>query len=408
MTQFSQYEYGFEIEDILKQFFSLIDKSIVMRYEKVENERRLVQTITPFYKFATKNRALLLSLNSTKNFALPCVVVEVTGIKADKDRLAAKNSIISRYNHNISEGYNRPTPISISVTLNIITKFKSDLFQIYGNLASQFQPECFISWMVPTNQGIKGVEELRNKVEWDFNLQIESKETLKESDEDRFIGKMTFTIQGWMFHNHRECQGRAILDIGTTALVTNELENRLDGLIEEAAPLSSLYGELYKNPRQFATAHIRILKAFVSVPHNNRFYHFRIQKDNYDTFNLSGDVWAFESNGQKKRKDYFITFDGYNLNEAKALLVPKEKFPEDVITVDFSEMNSKINPKIGESSPKKSQVKGYPLEVVSQSNNTLTVKLPNILYRGDFDIVLYDTIDYDNFSDAEGFTLIAN
>jgi hypothetical protein len=29
------YEYGFEIEDILKQFLALIDKSIIMRYEKV-------------------------------------------------------------------------------------------------------------------------------------------------------------------------------------------------------------------------------------------------------------------------------------------------------------------------------------------------------------------------------------
>jgi hypothetical protein len=35
------YEYGFEIESILKQFFALIDKSVVVRYEKVENERRL-------------------------------------------------------------------------------------------------------------------------------------------------------------------------------------------------------------------------------------------------------------------------------------------------------------------------------------------------------------------------------
>ena len=38
----TQYEYSFEIEDILKQFIALIDKAIVTRYEKVENERRLV------------------------------------------------------------------------------------------------------------------------------------------------------------------------------------------------------------------------------------------------------------------------------------------------------------------------------------------------------------------------------
>jgi hypothetical protein len=73
--------------------------------------------------------------------------------------------MINRFNGLSIEGYKRPTPISISVSVNIITKYKSDLFQIYGNLASQFQPECFISWMVPTNDTqIKTVEELRDRL----------------------------------------------------------------------------------------------------------------------------------------------------------------------------------------------------------------------------------------------------
>lgn len=405
MTDVKQYEYGFEIEDILKQFFALIDKSIVMRYEKVENERMLVQTITPFYKFATKNRALLLSLDSAKNFALPCVVVEVTGIKADKERLAAKNNIITRYKNNLLEGYARPTPITISVSLNIITKYKSDLFQIYGKLATQFQPECFISWIVPTNIGIKGVEELRNKVEWDFNLNIESKESLKETDEDRFIGKMSFTIQGWMFHNHRECQNGTILDIGTTQLISNELENRIDGLINHAVPLTSKYGSLYANPREFANAHVRILKAFVTVPFNNNHYYFRIQKDNYDSFALKGLIKDYQNNSLPKERDYYITFDGYNLNDAKAFFVPLNECNEKMEVFDYSGLNCKINPKINETNPKKSLIQGIPLEIISQSNNTLCVKLPKIDYEGDFDIILYDTIDYDSLYDAERFYL---
>ena len=402
-----QYEYGFEIEDILKQFFALIDKSIVMRYEKVENERRLVQTITPTYKFATKNRALLLMLNSSKNFVLPCVVVEVTGISADKDRLAAKNNIISRYKHHLLEGYKRPTPITISVSVNVITKYKSDLFQIYGKLATQFQPECFISWMVPTNIGIKGVEELRNKVEWDFNLDIESKETLKEEDEDRFIGKMKFSIQGWLFPNHRECQANTILDIGTTQLVTNELENRLDGLIDEAAPLTSKYGSMYKNPRQFATAHPRILKGFVTVNYGNDDFYFRIQENNYDSFNLKGQIPDYNNNGKLKDREYYITFDGYNLKDVRAFFVPKAKCATKQETFSYEELNCKINPEIGESKKKPNSIKGIPLEVISQSDNTAVIKLPKISYKGDFDIILYDTIDYDSFSDAEGFLLHA-
>lgn len=392
MISVQNYEYGFEIESILKQFSALIDKAIVLRYEKVENERRLVQTIQPTYKFATKSRALLLSLNSAKNFTLPCVVIEVTGIKADKERLVAKNQLIARYQNSLLEGYRFPTPIEISVSVNIITKYKSDLFQIYGKLASQFQPECFISWMVPTNAGIKTIEELRNKVEWDFNIDIDSKETLKEEDEDRFTGKMNFTIQGWLFHNHRQCQGRPILDIGTTSLVTNELENRMDGLINESAPLTSLYGSNYKNPRQFATSHIRLLNTYTTVKISNKDYFFRIYDDTYNDFNLSSG------------KDYYITFDGYNLSNAKVLIVPTNKTKIKMKTFEFNE-NSKVTPKLEDSKPKKNTIKGIEVEVVSQSDNTLRIKLPKIDYVGNFDIIVYDEIDYDTFYNANGFYL---
>lgn len=390
------YEYGFEIESILKQFTALIDKAIILRYEKVENERRLVQTIQPTYKFATKSRTLLMLLNGAKNFTLPCVVIEVKSIKADKERLASKQTMISRFNDGLLEGYKYPTPITLTVSVNIVTKYKSDLFQIYGNLASQFQPECFISWVVPTNIGIQRIEELRNKVEWDFSLDIDSKETLKESDEDRFTGKMNFTIQGWIFHNHRQCQGRPILDIGTTSLVTNELEKRMDGLINEAAPLTSVYGEVYKNPRQFATSHVRILKAYttINIGNGNREYFFRIGKNDYNEFKLNSD------------RNYVITFDGYNFANAEAMLVPKNKHKLKLTSFDFNE-NSKVNPKIGEDKAKKQTIKGYPLEVVSKSQNTLKIKLPKIDYDGDFDIILYDIIDYDTFENAEGFCLKA-
>lgn len=390
------YEYGFEIESILKQFTALIDKAIILRYEKVENERRLVQTIQPTYKFATKSRTLLMLLNGAKNFTLPCVVIEVKSIKADKERLASKQTMISRFNDGLLEGYKYPTPITLTVSVNIVTKYKSDLFQIYGNLASQFQPECFISWVVPTNVGIQRIEELRNKVEWDFSLDIDSKETLKESDEDRFTGKMNFTIQGWIFHNHRQCQGRPILDIGTTSLVTNELEKRMDGLINEAAPLTSVYGEVYKNPRQFATSHVRILKAYttINIGNSNKEYFFRIGKNDYNEFKLNSD------------RNYVITFDGYNFANAEAMFVPKNKHKLKLTNFEFNE-NSKVNPKIGEDKAKKQTIKGYPLEVVSKSQNTLKIKLPKIDYAGDFDIILYDIIDYDTFENAEGFCLRA-
>lgn len=405
---YQNYEYGFEIEDILKQFLALIDKSIVMRYEKVQNERRLVQTITPFYKFTTKNRVLLMSLNSSKNFPLPCIAVEVTGIKADKERLAAKKTLIHRYNQQLTEGYYRPTPITISVKVSIVTKYKTDLWQIYGKLCSQFQPECFISWMVPTNVGIHGIEELRNKVEWDFNISMDFKDKLQESEEDRYTGVMNFNIQGWMFHNHRQCQGPTILDIGTSSLVTNELENRIDGLIDHAAPLISKYGSTYKNPREWATSHIRILKGFTTINHQSQNLYFRITDKDYNDYNLQGSITDFtnpnENTVKKKDREYFITLDGYNFDNAQVLMYLKDKTNIKQETYSFDSL-SKIQPKIGQKNPKPSTIKGVPLQIISKSSNTITVKLPRIKYKGNFDIIVYDRIDYDTFYNSQGFYL---
>lgn len=347
------------------------------------------------YKFATKSRALLLSLNSAKNFTLPCVVIEVTSIKGDKNRLTNKQSIISRIDpSNISEGYKYPTPIEISVTVNIITKYKTDLFQIYGNLASKFQPECFISWIVPTQERVKRIEELRNKVEWDFNLDIDSKETLKEEEEERYTGKMSFNIQGWLFHNHRDFMKNTILDIGTTELVNDELENRIEGFLDSDRPLVSQYGSNYKNPREYATSHIRILKTFSTAKIQNKEYHFRITDGNYDQFKLNSD------------RDYYITFDGYNLKDAQVFFSPTSVTRLKQTEYTFDEF-SKVTPKLGESKPKSKKIKGIPVDVVYQTDNTLKIKLPKISYIGNFDIILYDRIDYDKFSYAEGFTLHA-
>lgn len=388
-----QYQYSFEIEDILKQFIALIDKALVMRYEKVENERRLVQTITPMYKFSTKSRVLLMSLNNAKNYVLPLVAIELTGINADKERLAAKNHPINRFQNGLSQSYNRPTPITINLKVSIITKYVTDLYQIYGKLATQFQPELFYSWAVPTNVGIHGIEELRNKIEWDFNVSFDNREKIQETEEDRFVGTMNFTVQGWLFPTQRQCNGRPILDIGTSVLVSNELENRIDGLINKANPLVSEWlkdgNPVYKNPREFATTHVRILKGFIKTENHN----FRIFENRFDNFN----------------KPTKITLDGYNLSKANVLFVPKERYASSKLKRYEYDDKGKIFPAIDNFQNKSNIIKGIEMKVISQTDNFLTFELeiPNN-YKGKFDIIVYNEIDYDTFYNAEGFYLNAN
>ena len=67
-------------------------------------------------------------------------------------------------------------------------------------------------------------------------------------------------------------------------MVTSELESRLDGLSHINAPLTSTYGSNYKNPRELATSHVRILKAFTTIKRNNKNYYFRISENNYGDY----------------------------------------------------------------------------------------------------------------------------
>jgi len=46
--------------------------------------------------------------------------------------------------------------------------------------------------------------------------------------------------------------------------------------------------------------------------------------------------------------------------------------------------------------------------VLYQDDNTLKVKLPHMSYDGNFNIIVYDDIDYDTFYNAEGFYLNSN
>lgn len=69
-------------------------------------------------------------INKAKNYTLPVVFVTLSSIKMDKDRLAGKFNPIGRYLNEISESYDMPTPVTLSVSVTIVAKFLSDLYQI--------------------------------------------------------------------------------------------------------------------------------------------------------------------------------------------------------------------------------------------------------------------------------------
>jgi hypothetical protein len=133
------YEYNFEIETMLQQFIAIIDNAIVMRYSvnKENDTRELNEIIKPGYILGTKQRVMLDIINKAKNYELPVVIISLNGISFVKERQAAKNRDITTL-VDLESSYARPTPISIKVEVTIMTKYMTDLYQIYGKLATQF------------------------------------------------------------------------------------------------------------------------------------------------------------------------------------------------------------------------------------------------------------------------------
>ena len=80
-----------------------------------------------------------------------------------------------------------------------------------------------------------------------------------------------------------------------------------------------------------------------------------------------------------------------------AFLVPTGEHNLTLEEFVFDDEISKVSPKLGESQPKPKTIKGFPIQITSQNNNTLVLKLPKLSYQGNFDIILYDTLDYDTF-----------
>lgn len=143
-----------------------------------------MKLLSPGYILGTKQRVMLDIINKAKNYELPVVIISLNGISFVKERQAAKNRDITTF-VDLESSYARPTPISIKVEVTIMTKYMTDLYQIYGKLATQFQPALTYSWFVPQTIETNWVE-LRNKIEWDGELSLDIRTESKESDEDKF------------------------------------------------------------------------------------------------------------------------------------------------------------------------------------------------------------------------------
>lgn len=401
MSNTNQYQYNFELETIIAQFVSLINGAVCIRYDydNETNTRIFKETVTPYIAFGPKHRVIHALVNQAKNFVYPFIACKITGIEGNADRIAAKHTPIKRYNGDKLLSYDRPTPITISIEVSILTDKMTDLYQIYGKLSTQFQPYCTYSWYVPhRNLDKTDWEELTGKVEWDFNGSFDIKDQLQETDREEYECKMNFKITGWLFPNAKNCTNGIIYDIGTSTVFSAETFNKVLGLEEFTNPLMSAARKegltSYDNPREWNNGHPRIVNVFQTIKVGNKSINFILDKARVFPFNLS--------------EDKYITLDGYNFENADVLFVPRDfsGISTKLEKVYYDYGNGNLFPMRGGMDKKRSLIEGYKMNVTNRSRNKLTVNFKDIAYHGNFDIVVADSVDWDSAEDRLriGFT----
>ena len=383
---------------MLQQFIAIIDNAIVMRYSvnKENKERELDEIIKPGYILGTKQRVMLDIINKAKNYELPVVIISISGISFVKERIASKNTDIHVSSGSGITTYSRPTPISMKVEVTIMTKYMTDLYQIYGKLASQFQPSLSYSWFVPQTMDYNWTE-LRNKIEWDGELNLDIRTESKNSDEDKFTGKMSFSIDGWIFPTMNTCASPLIFDIGTSVVPSEEMLSRIHDEVSLFRPLA--YNVLkgkewpkYNNPRQFGSSHPQITSIYRSYQVNRK-----------DAFVVC-DKERAERNAVTAGSTYVI--NGYNLSDVKVLAIPVNKQSKITGEIYSQSYNDFLHPFPDSIEEKPHKVSGYLLNITKQSDNQLTINFQAPLtVEGEFDIAVVNDVDYDLLSKRKGFTL---
>lgn len=400
----NQYEYNFEIENILTQFIALIDNAVIIRYNKDQStgDRDVAYKLTPTYVSGVKHRVMYSLVNKAKNYTLPVVFVTLSSIKMDKERIVAKHNTISRYVNEISESYDMPVPVTISVSLTIVSKLLTDLYQIYGKLCTQFRPYCTFSWYVPKSE-TSIYEELRSKVEWQGDLSLETRDKIEGEEEEKYTGKMSFDITGWLFPNSKGCRNNIIFDIGTDKYIDMDLAERIYSETIMDRPLFIQYiqksGKKYNNPREFANGHPLISNVFIKTA----------TPSGKSAYFILDDIRAKQDSTALNFKKSQILIEGYNFSkDIQALVVPinGSKITGTSKKVEYNYGDSKLLPLKDMATLKPTKIVGYPISVDFINSNKILIDLKQINNSGEFDIIICDNVDYDLLSNCIGTTLV--
>ncbi len=209
----------FEIKDLMTQFVAAFDDVTIKRYNKAREAQDKIQVR---YVYAPKQRVLHDIINKAKHITLPVIAVSISSVARDPQRVF--NKLDASYHlttlSNTPSGMigredkvPQPIPINISVNMNIMAKYQSDMDQILSNFIPYNNPYIIISWKVPASFA-SIAQEIRSEVLWNENIGLNYPTELTPDSPYRVSADTSFTIKGWLFRKHTT-PVKTIFEIGT-------------------------------------------------------------------------------------------------------------------------------------------------------------------------------------------------
>ena len=199
------YTVNWELKDLIVQFMSALDDSIIKRYDE---NKDIEKEVSVRYVYAPKSRLIHWLVNKQQHITLPVASVSITGISRDTSRVF--NKIDGPIYLNVDEIQEplQPVPVDINVSLSMLAKYQNDMDQMVSNFVPYFDPYIMLSWKHPSVD-----RELRSEAIWDGNLNFNYPTDIQASDAYRVTVDTSFVIKGWMFKKTPEVNDSIIHDV---------------------------------------------------------------------------------------------------------------------------------------------------------------------------------------------------
>lgn len=212
----------------MKQFVSAFNSIIIDRYNK---DRVAQEQIQANFVYAPKERVIHDLVNKNQHLKLPVVAVSMNNVTRDNDRVFNKipGFYISKAPSVSAGAVNTnflpsPIPVNIGVTMDILTKFQTDMDQIISNFVPYNNPYIVISWKVPTSQNLADDLEIRSEVLWDGNISLSYPTDISGTEPYRVSATTSFTIKGWLFKKNSDSTVGNIFSIDQTFVPVSGFE----------------------------------------------------------------------------------------------------------------------------------------------------------------------------------------